>query len=912
VPYLVLGAALLLTASATYSSSVLFRTRDQLQFENAVQQTQEAIQRRLEIYVDILVLGSSLFAADNETTREEFRNYVTRLQVHERYPGIQGIGFTVRCSPSQRESLVGQMRQDGFPEFRIWPEHEREEYHSIIYLEPLDRRNLRAIGYDMFTEPSRRLAMERARDTGKPAASGRVKLVQEKIDEEIQPGFLIYVPVYRGGTTPATIDERRRELIGYVYSPFRTIDLLRGIFSTTGDPPVDFAAFDGPTSEPGSLLYHWHSSTNGAAFNRLTAIDVAGRPWTLAFAPGALMAATSGRIIVPFLASGGLLVSLILFWLTSAQARSQAAAEKHAADLRQSQAELKKSEQQALTLADLARASEELHRMITETAADAILTVDQKGVIRAINPATETIFGYSPAELTGQPLSLLMSRTEQRGSLDLFLSTPAGQSRPGVELWALHKSQREFPVEISFGSSLRKDQRFFTAIIRDVTSRKRAEEAALFLADAGRVLSQSLQYEETLASLVRLAVPRISDWCCLDMASPDGQVERLAIAHFDPHKLHKAEELRSRYPVDPNSDNITAKVLRTGEALILSEVPDEVLVKQSQTHEHLLLLRKLGMSSAIVVPIKARNRVLGALTFVFSESGRKYSDNDLALAESLAVRAGLAVDNALLYRAAQQEITERKQAEKEVQKLNLELEARVQSRTADLQESNEQLQAFTYTVAHDLRAPLRAMQGFSQALLEDYHPLLDSVGQDFLRRVMEASQRMDSLIQDLLSYSRLSQVQLAVEPVRLDTAIELTLLTFAAEIRQSQATVHVEGPLPSVLAHPVTIEQVLANLLSNSLKFVAPDTEPCIRIRAEERPPFVRLCIDDNGIGISPEHQERIFGVFERLHASDTFPGTGIGLAIVRKGVERMGGRAGVFSKPGTGSTFWIDLRKHG
>jgi PAS domain S-box-containing protein len=911
VPYLVLGAALLLTASATYSSSVLFRTRDQLQFQNAIEHTKESVQRRIAIYIDMLVLGSALFAAEDEIARRDFRNYVERLRINQRYPGIQGVGFTLRVPPAERERLAIRMREDGFPEFAIWPEYEREEYHAIVFLEPLDRRNLRAIGYDMFEEDVRRAAMERARDSGQPAASGKVTLVQEIDKQHIQPGFLIYVPVYRGGVTPATVEQRRRDLVGFVYSPFRTTDLLQGIFSPAGKPTVDFAVFDGSDPDPGHLLYLWRSSGTNTPFQHQATIDVAGRPWTLTFAPGASLAATSGGIIVPFLAGGGLLISLVLFWLTSAQARAQSAAEKHAADLRQSQSELKASEKQARALADLAQASEELHRMITQTAADAILTVDDDGTICAVNPATETIFGYSSPELAGQPLPFLMSdrRPAQRATLEAFLaSTPAKPSRTGIELLARHKSGREFPVEISFGRSIRKDQRFSTAIIRDISSRKQAEEAALFLADAGRVLSQSLDYEETLAGLVRLAVPRIADWCALDMASSNGRIERMEVAHPDPLKLDLARQFRNRYPLDPNSSHPVAEALRTGRSAIFPEISDALLGKLTNDPEHLAMLRSLGMKSAMIVPIKARHRILGALSFGFAESGRSYSESELALAENLAVRAGLAVDNALLYRAAQQEIAERKQAEQEVQKLNLELEERVERRTAALQESNEQLQAFSYTVAHDLRAPLRAMQGFSQALLEDYSPAIDTLGQDYLRRVVEASQRMDSLIQDLLAYSRLSQVELAVEPVRLETAIELTLLIFAAEIRQKRATISVESAFPSVLAHPITIEQILANLLSNALKFTAPDVDPRIRIWAEQRGSAVRLWIQDNGIGIAPEHQDRIFGVFERLHGADTFPGTGIGLAIVRKGVERMGGCAGLDSQPGKGSRFWIEL----
>jgi signal transduction histidine kinase len=218
------------------------------------------------------------------------------------------------------------------------------------------------------------------------------------------------------------------------------------------------------------------------------------------------------------------------------------------------------------------------------------------------------------------------------------------------------------------------------------------------------------------------------------------------------------------------------------------------------------------------------------------------------------------------------------------------------------------LEAFTYTVAHDLRAPLRAMQGFSQALLEDFGPQLTSDGRDYAHRIIAAAQRMDLLIQDLLSYSRLSRSQLTPETVDLDTVLGKVILTFAADIENCNAEIRVERPLPLVRAHAGTLEHVFINLISNAFKFVAPGTKPRVRLWSELRQGFARIWIQDNGIGISPEYHDRIFRVFERLHGGETFPGTGIGLAIVRKGVERMGGSVGLDSEAGQGSRFWIEL----
>ena len=272
-----------------------------------------------------------------------------------------------------------------------------------------------------------------------------------------------------------------------------------------------------------------------------------------------------------------------------------------------------------------------------------------------------------------------------------------------------------------------------------------------------------------------------------------------------------------------------------------------------------------------------------------------------------------------------EDITARKQVEREVRRLNQELELRVQelvsanarleSEVADRQRAEENLQhtvgeleSFSYSVSHDLRAPLRAMQGVAEALLEDYGDKLDTTGQDYARRIVTAAHRMDTLIHDLLVYSRLGQGDRDFQPCDLTEAVEEALGQLDKVIRDSGAEVTVRKPLGRVLAHGLLLETLVLNLISNALKFMAPGVKPVVRIRSESLGGMVRLWVKDNGIGIDPEHHKRIFRVFERLHGIEKYPGTGIGLAMVRKGVEAFGGKAGVESSPGAGSRFWVEL----
>jgi len=251
------------------------------------------------------------------------------------------------------------------------------------------------------------------------------------------------------------------------------------------------------------------------------------------------------------------------------------------------------------------------------------------------------------------------------------------------------------------------------------------------------------------------------------------------------------------------------------------------------------------------------------------------------------------------------DITSRKAAEAEIKTLNTELERRIKNLT----EINNELEGFSYSISHDLRAPLRSIRSFAQFLRENCQSRLDSEGEDYLRRIERAAKYMDLLLLDLLQYSRLSNCELEMAPVDLETAVRDVLTSIEQEVQDRKAEIHVRAPLGRVKAHPATLRQVFYNLISNALKFVTPGQPPHIDIWAESQIGVVRVWIADRGIGIAPQHHQKIFGLFQRLHAHEAYPGTGVGLALVRKGLERMEGKIGLESQTGQGCRFWFELR---
>jgi len=358
VPYLLLLLGLGTTVVATAYVAREAASRDAYRLAAAATEITNDISAQLDTYIGYLRASAGLFAARHDVSRGEWRAFVERMQIRQATPGLQGIGFSRRLRTAEAEATaLAELRANLGPGVRLYPPHDHDERHAIVYLDPLDERNLRAIGYDMLSEPTRREAMYRARDGAQPAASGKVTLVQEGDAPNAPPGLLIYVPVYATGQPPPDLEQRQALLVGFVYSPVRMDELVAAIVRTRPNNTVRFDVYDGafedvaPKAE--SLLYR--SATIAGQTPRLTTqrlVREAGRTWTITFATLPQFDVEAGHDLRPLVLLVGTALSFIMFFLVRAQYAARRAAERFAHELWASELALRQSESRFRRLAE--------------------------------------------------------------------------------------------------------------------------------------------------------------------------------------------------------------------------------------------------------------------------------------------------------------------------------------------------------------------------------------------------------------------------------------------------------------------------------------------------------------------------------------------------------------------------------
>ncbi|MDB6066651.1 MAG: multi-sensor signal transduction histidine kinase [Pedosphaera sp.] len=527
-----------------------------------------------------------------------------------------------------------------------------------------------------------------------------------------------------------------------------------------------------------------------------------------------------------------------------------------------------------------------------EQICEAVAAFDTNGKLTYWNPAAQRVYGYTEQEAMGRTAEELFQYQWLNGQnlpmcMDALIKTGVWRS----ENIHKRKSGEEFLAE-STTSLLRNERGEITSylsILRDITERRRTEQAIARHGQRLELLSQTAAHL-LLGDDPPAAIQTIFQ-ALKEQVQVDVYFNFLVNESGDGLWLHSFAGIPSEVGRDISH-------LEFGQAICGTVAANRqpLVCKNIQQSEApvVQMVKDFGIRAYACNPLLVDGRLLGTLSFG-SRTKEAFLDEELELFQTLSRYIALALDRWRLLRETRERADE--------------LERRVAERTAQLQESLSSLEGVLYHVAHDLRAPLRAMHSFTELLLENFAPNLDATGEQYAQIISKAAKKMDVLIRDLLDFGRLGHQQVALKAVDLTARVYSLLAGLDRNSNVRKVEIQVEQPLPKVWGNSQIIDQVLENLLSNSLKFVEPGTIPHIRLWAETHDQTVRLYLQDNGIGIAPEHRERIFGVFERLHSDAAYPGTGIGLAIVKKGMERLHGRVGVESKPGEGSRFWLEFK---
>jgi PAS domain S-box-containing protein len=531
---------------------------------------------------------------------------------------------------------------------------------------------------------------------------------------------------------------------------------------------------------------------------------------------------------------------------------------------------------------------ERLLENIVALASDAIISVDEAHRIVLFNRGAEEIFGYAAAEVLGRPLSLLLPAPARDGHVEQmhrFGAGPAATRLSGHrgEIAGRRKNGEVFPAEASISRQDIDGQRLYTSILRDISDRKRQEAELRLL----QTMALEIGAADDLEGALRRALQEVvqtTGWATGEAWLPNASGDRFergpgwtgdtpAMEAF-----HVASE-RFRFA---RGEGMVGRVWSSGEPLWIHDLSacGDFIRRE--------LARGLGLRTAIVIPVLAREEVVAVLAFYhFRERGE--DQHLLGLVSTVASQLGALVQR------------KRAEAAQAAQARTLAEQA------TELERSNAELEQFAYVASHDLQEPLRMVASYTQLLERRYAAKLDEDAREFISFAVDGVRRMRALIDDLLAYSRTGTRASEPGPTDVAAVLERVLQDLGPAIEESGARV-THDPLPTIPADAGQVGQLLQNLIANALKFRREGMPPRVHVGAYRDGATCVLTVRDNGIGIAPEFRDRIFVIFQRLHSRDEYPGTGIGLAICKKIVERHGGRIWVESTPGEGTAFHLSF----
>lgn len=844
-------AVTVIIASESYYN---LRERNATLFDLRAEEALNAIEKRLLNYIQILKGVQGFINESDTVTQSEFRNYVTNLEVEKNYAGILGIGYSVFISEGNKELFEGKIKERTIDTFKIWPENNRLLYSSILYLEPLNERNRKAIGYDMYSNSVRREAMDKARDTGKAIFSGSVILVQEDA-RDIQKGFNLYLPVYKGATVPPTLVERRKLIKGFAYSPFRVNDLMNGIIQSKFDD-LNIHIFDIKGGIKDTLYTKINKKNSRIGLKKNLHLSQAGHEWNIQFV------ATAGfgydRDFPYFIFGGGLTISILIFII--------------------------------LMSFSYIRQSTHLKQVITDNATAGLIILNRNGQCTFMNPSAESLTGYKLEEMGNKHIMTFFNRknsfTGEYKKNDRLLKLLLSPNEiKNFETILYRKSSKIMHVSIS-SKIIRQHSKIGSILIeiRNIDLEKKSERALkernTYLQALNKI-GRNLSGELELKKLLQI----ITDSCT--------SLTKAEFGAFFSNNTSEANKSMMLFTISgvgskhfesfpaPRDTEIFRPTFR-GERIVRSDDITKNPHYGKNKSNFGIPEGYLPVKSYLAVPVISRSGVvIGSLIFAHGKPG-VFNQKIEEIVVAIAAQAAIAIDNSQLFED-------------------------ISNKNKELIKINNDLDNFVYTASHDLKAPVLNIEGLVYALSKVLHENNPAKVNMMVDMIKKSILKFKNTIQALTEVARANKnIDDELELINIRELLEDIKFSIKDIIESSNADIREFLEDEDIYFSKSNLRSILINLITNSIKYRSSLRDPVIEIQFRKENDAMMLIVKDNGLGIPKEHFEKIFLMFKRVHSHAE--GTGIGLYLVKRIVENEGGTIDLESEIGEGTRFSIAL----